>query len=173
MGLLENVNGLKQTKGYIKLLEGYRESLKLYQDKLERLDKAMADRSIEEDHLAAAQAALELTLIKEELDQLGMKQQYTADEVRQLKILIKGMEAEQQEVSAQIGQIDNIIIEPIKKNYTANRFSMLAKMDEVIAVTKTGNRGLKIALMISMILNLFSAGCLIFIILYILGIVSF
>lgn len=173
MGLLENVNGLKQTKSYVKLLEGYRESLKLYQDKLEKLDKAMADRSIEEDHLAVAQAALELTLIKEELDQLGIKQQYMADEVQQLKILIKGMEAGQQQVSAQIGQIDNTIIEPIKKNYTANRFSILAKMDEVIATIKTGNRGIKIVLMISMILNLFSACGLTFIILYILGIVSF
>lgn len=170
MGLLENVNGIKQTKGYVKLLEGYRESLKLYQEKLE---KAITDRSMEEDHLAAAQAALELTIIKEELDQLGSKQEKMADEFGQLKTLIQSMEAGQQEVSAQIGQIDNTIIEPIKKNYTANRFSMLAKMDEVIAITKSENKALKIALLISMVLNLFSAGGLIFIILYILGIISF
>lgn len=173
MSLLDNVNGLKQTKSYVKLLEGYRESLKMYQNKLERLNKTLVPENIENDHMAAVQVALDLTYIKEELDEIELGQERLDKEIHILKDLFEGMEAGQQEVAVQIGQIDKTIIEPIKKNYTANRFSMISKMDEVIGITKSENKVLKIALVFSLILNLASVGGLAFIILYILGIIAF
>lgn len=164
MSLIDNVNSLRQetqtaveqllkavkTSGseanneeYKKLLEESKSCLLECRALLEQLSTK------EEDQMAAVQVALDLTYIKEELDDIVQSQKISSDKM---------------------SKIDTTIIEPIKKNYTANRTATVEKLDEVLEEIKKGNQGLKYALGFSLLLNIASVGGLVFIILWILQI---
>lgn len=138
------VNTEKERKEYQELLEEYRSSLAACQERLDTLNVT------EEDHMAAVQVALDLTYIKEELD---------------------GIVGRQKEIDNKFSRIDSTIIEPIKKNYTANRTATVEKLDEVMAAVKESNKGLRTALHISLFFNIVCAGALAFIVLWILQII--
>lgn len=164
MGLMDNMNSLRQetqtavgqllktvrTAGseanneeYRKLLEECKGCLLECRERLEQMSAK------EEDQMAAVQVALDLTYIKEELDGIVQSQKISSDK---------------------ISKIDTTIIEPIKKNYTANRAATVEKLDEVLEAVKQRNQSLKYMLGFSLLLNVASVGSLVFIILWILQI---
>jgi hypothetical protein len=131
-------------------LEGYRNSLEQYEKKLEGF------RATEEDQMAAVQVALDLTYIKEELNGIVDRQKQITDKVEKID---------------KIDRLDSLIIEPIKKNYTANRTATIEKLDEIQENVRRSNQGLRAILWISLFINAISLGGLAFIILWILQIV--
>lgn len=153
----------KNNSEYQQLLEEYRTSLKEYQDHLgeyrtsleqyqERLGTVCATQEgqMAEDQIKEEQLSQELTYIKEGLN---------------------GIAGRQKEIGDKILKIDTTIIEPIKKNYTANRTATVEKLDEVMEAVKNSNKGLKIALWISLFFNAACAAGLVFIILWILQVI--
>lgn len=157
MGLRDNVNSLRHAGGTTaeRLLKAFRidaeKERREYRELLEEYRTHLdAVSATEEDQMAAVQVALDLTYIKEELD---------------------GIVGRQKEINQNISKIDNTIIEPIKKNYTANRTATVEKLDEVIQVINQSNKGLKTALGISLFFNVLCAGSLLFIVLWILQII--
>ncbi|MFW5631744.1 MAG: hypothetical protein ACOCMZ_01160 [Acetivibrio ethanolgignens] len=164
MSLMDNVNSLRQetqtavgqllktvkTAGsetnneeYRRLLEECKSCLLECRERLEQLSAKG------EDQMAAIQVALDLTYIKEELDGIVQVQKISSDK---------------------ISKIDTTIIEPIKKDYTANRVATVEKLDEVLETVNKKNQGLRYVLGFSLLLNMASLGGLIFIILWILQI---
>ncbi|MCR5792901.1 MAG: hypothetical protein K6G65_07010 [Lachnospiraceae bacterium] len=121
-------NELEESK---ELLSGYKDCLEACQRKIEDLS------ATEEDQMAAVQVALDLTYIKEAVDEMAVLQK---------------------EITEEIGKLDTTIIEPIKKNYTANRNATVKKLDEILLYVKAKNRGMKVALIISIVVNLLCAG---------------
>lgn len=138
------VNSEEERKEYQELLGEYRSCLAAYEEKLE------AQSATEEDQMAAVQVALDLTYIKEELD---------------------GIVSREKEITDKIAKIDSTIIEPIKKNYTANRTATVEKLDEVMEAVKESNKSLRTALSISLFFNVLCVGGLAFVVLWILQII--
>ncbi len=167
MGIIENVQGVKYLPKYIELLDAYEKGIKTYQNKLEGFQVT------EEDKMAAVQVALDLTYLKEELDVMRPAQEQMARDLTELRSMLEALRPQQEDIADKIGKIDNTIIEPIKKNYTANKNATLEKLDEVMETGKKGNKGVKIALGFSLFFNILSTGGLIFVILYQLGIIQF
>lgn len=141
----------KKLEEYKSVLDSYRENLNAYEMKLKTFD------SSEEDHMAAVQVALDLTYIKEELDEIKTNQDLGTKK--------------REEIFQRVMRLDNTIIDPIKKSSLENKNEIINHVDQLIEVVRKNHKGLKLALGFSLIMNVLSMGGLIFAILYILEII--
>jgi len=161
VNLFDNANILKQIKSYLSLLDEYKKTLDKYQKKLD------AHSVSEEDKMAAVQVALDLTYLKEELDELRPNQDQISNEIASLQELMQEVTQTQKQIVEKLGGIDNLIIEPVNKNYTANRMEIIEKFEQVLEVTKKKSR----LMVISLIVNVICSGALIGVILFLLNII--
>lgn len=165
VNLLDNVSGFKQVKSYMTLLDDYKRTLEKYQKKVDALNIT------EEDQMAAVQVALDLTYLKEELEGMKPCQDQLSKEVASLREMLEEIAPTQKQITEKIEGIDTTIIEPVKKNYTANRTAINEKLDQVMEVVGKKGNGMRIALILSLILNVLTTGGLVFVILYMMGVI--
>ena len=167
VNLFDNVNGVKQVRSYLALLDGYKKVLEKYKKQVEILSIS------EEDKMAAVQVALDLTYLKEELDQIKLNQEELSNEIILLNDRMQEITQIQKQSMEKYENVDSLIIEPLKKNMTYNQTSILEQFDEITEVTKKKSGGLKGLMIFSLILNVICIGGVSVIILYILDIIRF
>ena len=127
--------------------KSYAALLEGYRRALEKYEKkAEALNVSKEDQMAAIQVALDLTYLKEELDVMKPCQEQMAKNMEALNEMLKEL-APAQEL-------------------------LTEKVEEIHAVRKKG-RGMRLALILSLLLNVITGGGLLVTVLYIMGIISF
>lgn len=167
VNLFDNVNGVKQIKSYISLLDGYKKVLEKYQKKV---DLQMLR---EEDKVAAAQTAIDFTNFKNEMNQIKENQEQLIKELSGFEEHLQEIASTQREIEEKYKNIDSLIIEPIKKNYTANKMAVNEQLEEVMDLTKKKSRGVKLLMGILLVCHLISIAGITSIVLYLLDIIQF
>jgi len=167
VNLFDNANVLKQIKSYFSLLDEYKKTLEKCQKKLDA-------RSVyEEDKMADVQVALDLTYLKEELDELRPNQDQLSREMVSLQEMMQEVIQTQKQIVDKLDILDKLderdklIIESVRKDYTANRLEIIEKFEQVLEVTKKKSR----FMVISSIVNVICSGALIGVILFLLNVI--
>lgn len=139
----------KDIQDYKQTLGEYCDTLKEYQKRLEQYDAEKSDILIAatEDNENQAEI-IELQFQKLLNQQEELASQQTELVAQQTKIL-----EQQDKITDKIRKIDNTIIEPIKKNFTANREATVEKLNEVQTTVENNNKTLKTLLFVSMFMN--------------------
>ncbi len=145
----ERIGYEKELDAYKQTLGDYCETLKEYQKRLEEYDAEKSDILIAatEDNEDQAEV-IEIQFQKVMNQQTELAEQQTALMNQQAKIL-----EQQEKITDKIQKIDNTIIEPIKKNFTANREATVEKLNEVQTAVEKSNKSLRTMLGVSMFLN--------------------
>lgn len=151
-----------------KMLSGYKNQLVETESMIHNYEcKLRSFSSTEEDQMAAVQVALDLTYIKEELD---VMKKHTDQLLSQKtnEIIEK-----QEDIIKRFMDVNASITEPLKRQMHSQEASLMDFLKERESQNASSSRGIKIMLGISLFMNFLMAGGLTFIILYVLGIISF
>lgn len=169
----------QQIEAYDRQLSKYRQQLFEYSQKLEEYRNFMTSNSTrsrelleeyysklkalnvnEEDKMAAVQMALDLTYIKEELDEVcrGMDE----NSFGQTKQQLEQLDERQQDLLLRIVNLDHTVGNPIRKELQESREEMAAKQERFAVKVNKSIGSLKIMLLFSLLLNvacLVGIGC--------------
>lgn len=88
MNLFENINGSKQVKSVVDVLDQYKDTLTKFLAKIEKLEAEKIEIS-KEDQMAAVQVALDLTYLKEELDVMKPSQDLIVKEMQSVREMLE------------------------------------------------------------------------------------
>jgi hypothetical protein len=138
----KKMNEIKQ------MLDSYQESLHAYQLKLKSFEATEAD------HMAAVQVALDLTYVKEELEEMKSSQDDYGKK--------------QDELIQTVGKLNHEIMESTNKNSSEYKYDIMNKLDYMLDTLQNGNKKLKTALGFSLFFNLLGAVGIIFVIINLL-----
>lgn len=151
-----------------KMLSGYKNQLAETESMIHNYEcKLRSFSSTEEDQMAAVQVALDLTYIKEELD--VMKKHTDQLFSQKTNEIIE----KQEDIIKRFMDVNASITEPLKRQMHSQEASLMDFLKERESQNASSSRGIKIMLGISLFMNFLMAGGLTFIILYVLGIISF
>lgn len=160
---------------YDSRLEEYSGTLLKYQSRLEENEALLMEykqklneiEATEEDQMAAVQVALDLTYIKEELDEVKQHQ----EEV--LTLQANELEEKLHKILGEFAQLKAAIAEPLEKQLHKDRDILEDIIRETEKNIVSSGSGWKKILGISMVFHIISLGGIVFGILYMLGIIWF
>ncbi|MDK2807287.1 MAG: hypothetical protein PWP24_16 [Clostridiales bacterium] len=163
MNLFESTTGSKQIRNLSLILSEYKKILEEYQKKMDSFHVS------EEDKMAAVQVALDLTYLKEELDEIKPYQDQFINEIDSLHQLVKEMALTQKRMEEKLAEFDKTILEPVVTNYSSNRIEIIDKFEQVMDFTKKKSKWM----VVSFVFSLINLSGIVFVILYLIGIISF
>lgn len=161
VGIFDNAGAVKQVKHYFSLLEDYRRVLDKYQKKVDAVNIS------EEDKMAAVQVALDLTYLKEGLDELKPNQDQLSKEITSLREAIQ--EVAQTQSLENAGKMEEVIQNSVKQVCEAKQRETFEICEQLMDGMKRKSRWI-FAFLIG---NLICSAALIGILLYLLGVISF
>ncbi len=146
----------KDIQDYKQTLGEYCDTLKEYQKRLEQYDAEKSDILIaatEDNENQAEIIELQFQKLLNQQEELASQQTELADKQTELVAQQTKILEQQDKITDKIRKIDNTIIEPIKKNFTANREATVEKLNEVQTTVENNNKTLKTLLFVSMFMN--------------------
>lgn len=159
MGMFDNSGAIKQVKHYFSLLEDYRRVLEKYQKKVDAVSIS------EEDKMAAVQVALDLTYLKEGLDEIKPNQDQISKEIASLRQAME--EVAQKQALESVENMEEIIQNSVKQAYEEQQKETLEVCEQLVEGMERKSRWIFAFL----ICNLICSAALIGIFLYMIGVI--